>query len=107
MSLIVTQRPSIAYNSETARWNAVKNPILYKMQRKDFAFNQVNNSGGFIQLQFNAVNLVSSFDVGDSVYVKSDNGIYALAGLVTARSFSTNTLVTIDQSYVSAAPGGF
>ena len=107
MSLTVTQRPSIIFESQTSRWNAVKNPILYKMQRKDFTFNQVNNSGGFIQLQFNATNLVSSFDVGSSVYVKSDNGVYDVFGVVTARSFSTNTLVILDQSYISAAPGGF
>lgn len=107
MSLTVTQRPSIPYNSEVSRWNAVRTPVLYKMQRKDFTFNQVNNSGGFIQLQFNAANLVSSFDVGAQVYAKSDNGVYDIFGTVTARSFSTNTLVTLNQSYVSAAPGGF
>lgn len=107
MSLTVTQRPSIVFESETARWNAVKNPILYKMQRKDFTFNQINNSGGFVQLQFNAVDLTTSFEIGDSVYVKSDNGVYDILGTITASSFSTNTLVTINQSYISSAPGGF
>lgn len=107
MSLTVTQRPSILYNSEVSRWNALRTPVLYKMQRKDFTFNQVNNSGGFVQLQFNAIDLTTSFDVGSLVHIKSDNNVYDIFGTVTARAFSTNTTVTIDQSYISAAPGGF
>lgn len=108
MSLTVIQRPSIAYNSQVSRWNAVRNPVVYKMQRKDFVFNQVNNSGGFVQLQFNGVNLTSSFANGDSVYVQSDNGEYNAAGLQTAEAFSAgNTLITTDIPYTNAAPGGF
>lgn len=107
MSLTVTQRPYQTINSKDAKWNAVGNPVIYKMQRKDFTFNQVNNNGGFIQLQFNSTNLTASLQVGDTIYIQSDNGIYDLYAEITASSFSTNTLVTVDASYVSAAPGGF
>ncbi len=107
MSLTVTQRPQQTINSEISRWNAVANPVIYKMQRKDFAFDQVNDSGGFIQLQFNGTDLSASFEVGDIVYMQSDNGVYDLPSVVTASSFSTNTLVTLEDAYVSAAPGGF
>lgn len=107
MSLTVSQRPSTTVGSETSKWNAVGNPILYKMQRKDFTFNQVNNSGGNIQLQFNAVNVAASFAVGDTIYIKSDNDEYDLFATVTASAFSTNTLVTVNSAYTSTAPGGF
>lgn len=107
MSLTVTQRPSQTVGSETSTWNAVGNPILYKMQRKDFTFNQVNNNAGDIQLQFNAVNVATSFQVGDTIYIQSDNGVYDLFAVVTASAFSVNTLVTVDAAYISAAPGGF
>ena len=107
MSLTVTQRPSIVHEGETSRWNALKNPVVYKMQRKDFTFDQINNNAGNIQLQFNAVDVTSSFAVGQTVRVKSDNGVYDGFGSVTAEAFSTNTLITINIPYVSTAPGGF
>lgn len=107
MSLVVTQRPSVT-DTETSTWNAVGNPVLYKMQRKDFIFNQVNNNGGFVQLQFNGVDITGSFANGDSLYVKSDNDVYDSFGEQTAEAFSGgNTLITTDIPYVSAAPGGF
>lgn len=98
---------NITKGAFVSRWNAVRNPVVYKMQRSDFTFDQVNNNTGNIQLQFNAVDISASFTVGDSVYIQSDNGVYDLSGVVTAKSFSTNTLITINQAYVSAAPGGF
>lgn len=108
MSLVVTQRPSISYGSFVSIWNAVRNPVVYKMQRKDFVFNQVNNSGGFVQLQFNGIDLTGSFANGNSVYVQSDNAVYDGSGLQTAEAFSAgNTLITTNIPYVSAAPGGF
>lgn len=107
MSLTVTQRPYQTINSETSRWNAVGNPILYKMQRKDFTFNQINDSGGFVQLQFNAVNVTASFGVDDVIYFKSDNDEYDLFATVTSSAFSTNTLVTLSTIYTGVAPGGF
>lgn len=108
MSLVVTQRPSISYSGETSKWNSVFNPIVYKMTRKDFVFDQINNNGGFVQVQINGVNVTSSFANGDSLYVASDNGIYDDFGLQTAEAFSGgNTLITTDIPYVSAGPGGY
>lgn len=106
MSLVITQRPETTISGETSRWNAVGNPIVYKMQRRDYDFDQVNNNGGLLQLQFNSVDLSLDFTISDVVYMKSDNGVYSAAGTVTAVSFSTNTLVTVDITYVSPAPGG-
>ena len=111
MSLTVTQRPEITTDGSdpiTSKWNAVGNPILYKMQRKDFVFNQVNNNSSNIQLQFNSVNISTSFTAGDQLYVQSDNGAYDGFGLVTASAFSGgNTLVTVAIPYTTTAPGGF
>jgi hypothetical protein len=99
----VLQRPVL--NSST--WNAVGNPVVYKFQRKDFTFNQVNDNSGDLQLQFNSVNIASSFTVGDIIYVKSDNNLYDLFAEVKASTFSTNTLVTLETPYVNSAPGGY
>jgi hypothetical protein len=86
--------------------NAVGNPVIYKMTRKDFTFNQINNNGGFIQLQFNGSDITTSLPVGHTIYIQSTNGVYDLFGTITASTFSTNTLVTVDQAYISAAIGG-
>lgn len=101
MSLTVTQRPFQVYLSNNANWNAVKNPIVYKMTRKDFTYNLASNSGGFMRLQFTGVNIASSFVIGNSVYT-STGGV----GTVTASAFSGgNTLVTLSIAYSSAATG--
>jgi hypothetical protein len=101
MSLTVDQRPSKTVSGDVSKWNAVKNPILYKMTRKDYSFNQANNSGGFMQMQFTGVNIASSFSIGDSVYANSRG-----FATVTASSFSGgNTLVNLDASFTSSASG--
>jgi hypothetical protein len=103
MSLEVTQRPIF----DNTNWFGVKTPIVYRLQRKDFTFNQVNNNSSDIQLQFNAVNISAQFTPGDVLYIKSDNDEYDLFAEVKASTFSTNTLVTVDAPYTSTAPGGF
>lgn len=80
---------------------------VYDSFHETKVFNQVNNSGGFIQLQFNGVDLTEYFKRGKYVKVISTNLVYNnVYAEITAVSFSTNTLVTLDQSYISAAPGG-
>lgn len=101
MSLTVTQRPSITFESQTSRWNCVRNPILYKMTRRDYTYNQANDNGGFMQLQFTGVDIASSFSVDDSVYTSTANW-----GTVTASIFSGgNTLVTLDIVYTTSSTG--
>lgn len=108
MSLTVTQRPSTTISGETSRWNAIAHPLLYKMQRKDFTFASITNSGGFVRLVLDSSfgNVASSFDVDDVVYFQTDAGVYATTGNVTASSYSApNTLVTLDTAYVSSSTG--
>lgn len=108
MSLTVTQRPESTLGSKTSTWNCVRNPVVYKMQRKDFTFNQINDNGGDIQVQINGIDVTTSFTVGDTIYIQSDNDVYDLFAEITASAFSGgNTLVTVDSAYISAAPGGF
>lgn len=108
MSLTVNQRPSTTISGETSRWNAIAHPLLYKLQRKDFTFASITNSGGFVRLVLDASfgNVASSFDVDDVVYFQTDAGIYAVAGNVTASLYSApNTLVTLDTAYISSSTG--
>lgn len=108
MSLTVTQRPYQTINGELSKWNAVGNPVLYKMQRKDFTFASVTNSGGFVRLVLDSTfgDVSASFDIGDSVYFQTDAGIYAVYGTVSASSYSApNTLVTLSTTYISSSTG--
>lgn len=101
MSLTVTQRPEITYEGSPSRWNAVRNPVLYKMTRRDFSYNQSNNNGGFMQMQFTGVDIASSFAVGNSVYATTRG-----FSTVTASTFSGgNTLVTLAATYTTASSG--
>lgn len=105
MSLTVTQRPSTTISGETSKWNAVNNPILYKMVRKDFTIASISNSSGFAQLVISG-NVASSFENGDSVYFQTDAGVYQSTGLVTTSSYSApNTIVTTNVAYISSSTG--
>lgn len=108
MSLTVTQRPYQTINAERSHWNAVGNPVLYKMQRKDFTFASITNSGGFVRLVLDASfgDVSTSFDIDDVVYFVTDGGVYDTTGTVTASSYSApNTLVTLDTAYISSSTG--
>lgn len=108
MSLTVTQRPYQTINGEVSKWNAVGNPVLYKMQRKDFTFASITNSGGFVRLVLSSSfgDVSASFEVDDQVYFVTDAGVYDTFGTVTASSYSApNTLVTLDTTYISSSTG--
>lgn len=83
----------------TCNFNAVGNPIVYKLRREDAGATQVNDDSGFAQLQFNGVDLTGYFQVDDSVY--SVLGV----GIITASVFSGgNTLITLDIAYTANTP---
>lgn len=83
-------------------FNAAGNPIVYKMQRTDNAITQVNNSGGFAQVQINGIDLTSYYQVGNTVYLHTITSVYDTKAVITASSFSGgNTLITLDIAYVS------
>ncbi len=108
MSLTVNQRPSTTISGETSTWNAIAHPLLYKMQRKDFTFASITNSGGFVRLVLDASfgDVSASFDVSDIVYFITDGGVYDTTGTVSASSYSApNTLVTLSTAYISSSTG--
>lgn len=83
----------------SCNFNAL-NPIVYNLLRRDHEFDQINDNGGFVQLQFNAEDLTTFFEVDDVVYVEGLG-----SGTVTASAFSTNTLVTLDIAFTATATG--
>ena len=76
------------------------NPIVYRLRREDYQFDQINDNGGDAQIQINSVDLTAYFEVGDSVYVEGLG-----AATVTASSFSTNTLVTVNIDFSATSTG--
>ena len=93
---VVLSRPI----KDSCRFNAVGKPIVFKLRREDYQFNQINNNASFAQIQINATDLTTYFEVGNSVYVEGLG-----AATVTASSFSTNTLVTIDIAFTATSTG--
>jgi len=76
------------------------NPIIYLLRREDFQFDQINDNGGFAQIQINSVDLTTDFEVDDSVYIEGLG-----AATVTASAFSTHTLITTDLVFSGTATG--
>lgn len=103
MSVSITSRPIVS----GCNFNAAGNPIVYKLQRSDSAYNGINSSGGFVQVQINGVDLTSFFEPGDSVFVKSTSAVYAHRGTITSVGFSGgNTLITTSITYISSSTSG-
>jgi hypothetical protein len=115
MSLTVTQRPSTTISGNTSKWNAAKNPIVYKMIRKDFNITNVANSGGALQITVNT-NLTTLTTaqggpvvIGAKLYVDIDSGfgdggynrdVYTVVSVTNAAS----SVVTFGAgTFVSAA----
>lgn len=106
MSLSISTRPSITFEAQPARWNAVRNPIIYRLIRKDYIVNQVNFDATKAQLQINGVDVSAQFGVGDMVYFESTVPGYGVTKAVLTSVFSGgNTLVTIDQGYLHPVGG--
>lgn len=100
MSVSILTRPI----KSGCNFNAVGNPVVYKLQRQDYAFNQINDSGGFAQIQINGADRTAYFQVGDTVYIGSDDHLQEAE--ITASSFSGgNTLITTDIAFVATDTG--
>lgn len=102
MPITVNQRPSTLISGNTSRWNAVKNPIVYKMVRKDFAwFNLTSTGSSQIRILYtgNLTTLTTAQGgpvvVGSKLWLVSDDGVYNKLVTVAAISFSTGT-TTVD-----------
>lgn len=114
MSLTVTQRPSTTIGGNTSRWNAAKNPIVYKMIRKDFNITNVANSGGALQITVNA-NLTTLTTaqggpvvIGSKLWVVTDNGVYNALYTVVTVTNAANSVVTFGAgTFISAATTGY
>jgi hypothetical protein len=92
-----------------SKWNAVRNPMTYVLQRKDFEFDDIVNLGAFCQFIFDGVDLTSELQVGDTIYYKTNptlnnSGTYT----ITASTFTAGqTKVTTNQAFVAGSNGGF
>lgn len=81
-------------------FNAVGNPVVYKLRREDYQFNQINDNGGFAQIQINGTDLTTYFVVSDTVFIEGLG-----AATITAVSFGTDTLITVDIAFDATSSG--
>jgi len=109
MPITVIRRPIVSSGGNDFRFNSIGIPTIYELERRDFAWSQVNDNGGFTQVQYTGQNLTSSFAVGDTVYLHSlSNSLYDVYTTVSAVLFSAgNTLVTTAFAYAGASATGF
>ena len=80
MSISVTQRPSTTISGETSRWNAVNNPIVYKLATTDYA---QDNYRLEIYL-FNAANVALNTDSFDYTPDSTGNLVVNISEILRA-----------------------
>jgi len=108
MPLTITQRPN-----QNNNWVAGFNPVVYKMQRKDYNITAVASSGGALQITVNT-NLTTlttakggAVVAGSVLWVTTDNGVYNGAYSVVSVTNAASSVVTFGAStYISAATTG-
>lgn len=102
MAIVINARP----NTPTL-WNAVNNPIIWDAQRKDFPTAVIFNSGARIQVNI-AGDHTAEINIDDTIYLKSDNGVYNLNVTVFSRVYSApNTEIVFNEAYISTTTNGF
>ena len=109
MPLTLTQRPDQFNN-----WSAVFNPVVFKMQRKDYNITAVASSAGALQITVNT-NLTTLTTAkggpvvaGSVLWVATDNGIYNAAYSVVSVTNAASSVVTFGAgTYTAAATTGF
>ncbi len=107
MSLVITQRPSTAFQSNTCVHSAVGNPIIYKIQREDYQTNSLTNSAGNLRIVITG-DLTSVISPGASLYFRSDNGVYDAYYTVSTITYSApDTTITFSGGYTAAGTTGF
>lgn len=119
------KRPSETIDGETSKWNAVANPVTYKFQRKDIAFDALDNYalGDPIKLKITGVTIAAAvnaaLNAGDPVTDGGTNPVFYVhfndpsylsgfyAGPTDAPAFDSGGDTFIDLVYVggSDVPG--
>lgn len=100
MSIGIFSRPI----KSGCNWNALGNPVIFKLQRQDHAFDQIQDNGGFVRLRINGTDVTAYYQVGNTVYY--DGAIFATSATITASSFSGgHTLITVNVVYISTDAG--
>lgn len=109
MSISIIQRPEATISGETSKWNAVGNPIVYKLQRADYIVTQFQDNSGFVDVTINGIDLTADFPVSTPVIFGSDDGTYSKqsATVTAVILIFGNTHITVSTPYTSPASGGF
>ncbi len=81
-------------------FNAAGQPICYTLRREDYQFSQINDDGGFAQIQIDGVDLTTYFEVGNTIYIE---GLGSTT--ITAVSFGTDTLITVGLPFTGTLAG--
>lgn len=102
MSAAILSRPT----KSGCNWNALGNPVIFKLRREDNTISQINDNGGFAQMQFNGLLIDSYYQVGNTVYLHPAGSYGGLAVITASTTGGGNTLVTLDIAYAGAALGG-
>lgn len=77
------------------------NPIVYKLRREDYQYDQINDDGGFAQFQINGEDLTADWEVGDDIYAEGFG-----VGTITAIALSgSDTIITTDIAFTSDTTG--
>jgi len=102
MSFKPLKQPSVdLLSGYTSRWNAVHQPIIFQMQRKDHVIDSIVDDSGNTKVRFGTdFDLLEVF-IGAKIKIISDvyNGVYEILSIDGLDKF------TIDTPYISDAVG--
>lgn len=105
MPAFITQRPEIDIGGNTSRWNAVTNPVIFKVERRDLDILGTEQDGAFVKINsvaFGIELLGKGGGVGSRIYLNS--GPYDEVGEVLTVAI---TGITLNIDFQSTSSGGY
>lgn len=107
MSVIFT-RPTMligdASENNLSNWVEVGNPVVYSWQYYDAVITQINNNGGFAQLQVTGLDVTAAFNTGNDAWV-GINGYNDIFEITNVAFSGGNTLIDLDTPYNGSGTG--
>ena len=106
MGAFITERPEKTVSGNVSRWNAVTNPVIFKVERRDLNILRVINENGRIVIVAIGIDDFAPFNlsVGDRIYIRS--GPYDIVGTIEL-VFSGVSAFRLDIPFSSNSSGGY
>ena len=107
MSVTITKRPDLTIGSDTSKFTAAQNPVLYRAQRRDYEVTEIQQASGDIRIDVGS-DITSELTNGDTLYLQTNDFDEDYDQQVTIASSTwtgSETQITCNEAYIVGSTG--